>query len=83
MVLFPSELGHVNFFRGHRSFKKDNNFSFEKFWGVFFFVVKNHLPIQFVKNIWLKCLVEQLCPCVVLPSPKKLIKKCYQTWLKR
>jgi hypothetical protein len=27
-----------------------------------FFVVKNHLPIQFVENTWLKCPIMHLCP---------------------
>jgi hypothetical protein len=33
-------------------------------------VVKNHLPIQFVENIWLKCLVMHLRPKIVFPSIK-------------
>jgi hypothetical protein len=31
-------------------------------------VGKNHLPIQFVESIWLKCFVMHLCPRVVFPS---------------
>jgi len=27
-------------------------------------IMKNHLPLQFVKSVWLKCLVLQLCLCV-------------------
>ncbi len=38
-------------------------------------VVKNHLAIQFVKSIWLKHLVMQLCPHVVFPSQKTFNKK--------
>jgi hypothetical protein len=33
-------------------------------------VVKNHLPIQFVENIWLKRFVMHLCPKVVFPLRK-------------
>jgi hypothetical protein len=33
-------------------------------------IVKNHLPLQFVKSVWLKHLVLQLCPFVHLPSQK-------------
>jgi hypothetical protein len=33
-------------------------------------VIKNHLPIQFVENIWLKRLVMHLCPRVVFPPRK-------------
>jgi hypothetical protein len=27
-------------------------------------IVKNHLLLQFVESVWLKCFVLQLCPCV-------------------
>jgi hypothetical protein len=33
-------------------------------------IVKNHLPIQFVDSIWLKCLVLQLYLYVVFLSRK-------------
>ncbi len=33
-------------------------------------VVKNHLPVQFVENTWLKRLVMHLCPRVVFPLKK-------------
>jgi hypothetical protein len=33
-------------------------------------VIKNHLPIQFVENTWLKCFVMHLCPKVVFPLKK-------------
>jgi hypothetical protein len=26
-----------------------------------FLIVKNHLPLQFVESVWLKCLMLQLC----------------------
>ncbi len=39
-----------------------------------FFVVKNHLPIQFVERIWLKHLVIHLCPRVMFPSRKMFSK---------
>jgi hypothetical protein len=29
--------------------------------------VKNQLPLQFVKSVWLKCLILHLCPQVVFP----------------
>jgi hypothetical protein len=32
-----------------------------------FFIVKNHLHLQFVENVWLKCLVLHLCFCVQFP----------------
>jgi hypothetical protein len=35
-----------------------------------FFIVKNHLLIQFVESTWLKCLLMHLCPRVVFPSRK-------------
>jgi hypothetical protein len=31
-------------------------------------IVKNNFPIQFVKNMWVKCLVLHLCPRVHFPS---------------
>jgi hypothetical protein len=33
-------------------------------------IVKNHLPLQFVESVWLKCLMLQLCPCVQFLSQK-------------
>jgi len=46
-------------------------------------VIKNHLFMQFIENIWLKCLIMQLYH-FFFPFPKKpSIKKCYQIWLKR
>jgi hypothetical protein len=33
-------------------------------------IMKNHLPLQFVDSVWLKCLVLQLCPCVQFPFRK-------------
>jgi hypothetical protein len=40
-----------------------------------FFIVKNHLLIQFVENTWLKCLVMHLCPKVVFPPRKMFSQK--------
>jgi hypothetical protein len=45
----------------------------------YFFFIKNHLPIQFVENIWIKHLVMQLCYCVFSLPKKPLVKKHYQT----
>jgi hypothetical protein len=36
-------------------------------------IIKNYLPIQFVENIWLKCLVIWLCFQLVFPFEKTLI----------
>jgi hypothetical protein len=33
-------------------------------------VVKNHLPLQFVENVWLKCFDMHLCSSVIFPSKK-------------
>jgi len=33
-------------------------------------IVKNHLSLQFVETMWLKCLVLQLCPHVQFPFQK-------------
>ncbi len=38
--------------------------------GLALLVVKYHLPIQFVENIWLKCFVMHLCPKIVFPLKK-------------
>ncbi len=54
-----------NFFGAINLYKKDNVHDFvEKF---NLLVIKNHLPIQFVESIQLKCLVIQLCFHVVFP----------------
>jgi len=53
-----------------------------------FLILKNHLPLQFVKNVWLKHLVLQLCPHVqflfriffsqiILPKLMEKTKKTY------
>jgi hypothetical protein len=31
-------------------------------------IMKNHLSLQFVESVWLKCLMLQLCPYVQFPS---------------
>jgi hypothetical protein len=35
-----------------------------------FLIVKNHLPLQFVKGSWLKRFNMHLCPIIVFPSKK-------------
>ncbi len=52
-------------------------------------IVKNHLPLQFVESVWLKCLMLQLCPHVQFPSQKlfsnivlpKLLEKNRETYV--
>jgi hypothetical protein len=52
-------------------------------------IVKNHLLMQFVESVWLKCLVLQLCPCVQFLSRKlfsnivlpKLVGKTKETYV--
>jgi hypothetical protein len=46
------------FFEAIDPFKKDNVHQKEFLENLGLFVVTNHLPIQFVENIWLKHLVE-------------------------
>jgi hypothetical protein len=76
------------FLWGHRSkYKKENvhHKAFVEILGLL--VVKNHLLIQFVEIIWLKCLVMQLWHCVVFPFKKNLedlpnlVKKKKQTYV--
>ncbi len=40
-------------------------------------VIKNHLPIQFVENTWLKRLVMHLCPRVMFPSRKTFSQEIF------
>jgi hypothetical protein len=35
-----------------------------------FFILKSHLPLQFVKSVWLKCLILHLCPQIQFHSQK-------------
>ncbi len=52
-------------------------------------VGKNHLPLQFEKSAWLKCLMLQLCLQVQFPSQKLgahnvlhyLVEKTQQTYV--
>ncbi len=51
-------------------------------------IVKNHLSLQFVETMWLKCLVLQLCPHVQFPFQKlfyvvlpKLVEKIKETYV--
>ncbi len=52
-------------------------------------IVKNHLPLQFMENVWLKRLVLQLCPHVQFHSQKlissivllELVKKTKETYV--
>jgi hypothetical protein len=37
--------------------------------------MKSCLPIQFVENMWLKCIILQLCPRVIFPSKKLFNQK--------
>jgi hypothetical protein len=39
-------------------------------------IVKNHLPLQFMENVWLKFLVLQLCPHVQFHS-RELISNIF------
>jgi len=42
--------------------------------------VKNQSPLQFVNNVWSKCLVLHLCARIVFPSKKNyLMKYCNLT----
>jgi hypothetical protein len=38
-------------------------------------IVKNHLPLQFVKNSWLKILSMHLFPRIIFPSKKKFVNE--------
>ncbi len=52
-------------------------------------VIKNHLLIQFIENIWLKCLIMLLYHCVFFLSKKtfdqemlpNLVEKTKQTYV--
>jgi hypothetical protein len=63
-----SNFSILEFFVSKEPFKKDDveqkmfveNFTL--------LIVKNHLLLKFEKNMWLKRLVLQLCPCVHFPS---------------
>jgi len=52
-------------------------------------IVKNHLPLQFVESVWLKCLVLQLCLHVQFHSQKlfsntvlfELVEKTKETYV--
>jgi len=47
-----------------------------------FLIVKNQLPLQFVTNVWSKCLILHLCVRIVFPSKKNdLMKYCNLTTL--
>jgi len=77
-----------NFLGGHRSKYKKENVHHKKFVeNLGLLIVKNHLPIQFVESIWLKCLVMQLWHFVVFPFKKNLedlpnlVKKKKQTYV--
>jgi hypothetical protein len=36
--------------------------------------MKNHLFLQFLESVWLKCLMLQLCLCVQFPFRKMIFK---------
>jgi hypothetical protein len=59
------------FFVSKELFKKDDAKQKMFMEDLTLLIVKNHLPLQFAKSVWLKHLVLQLCPCVHLPSQKK------------
>jgi hypothetical protein len=35
-------------------------------------MIKNHLPLQFVENSWLKIFFMHLCPIIVFPSKNQI-----------
>ncbi len=37
-------------------------------------IMKNHLFLQFLESVWLKCLMLQLCLCVQFPFRKMIFK---------
>ncbi len=60
-----------NFFVAKESFKKDDvqQKLFLEDLGIL--IVKNHLPLQFVKSSWLKRFSMHLCPKIVFLSKKQ------------
>ncbi len=64
-----------NFLGAINPYKKDNVHQKDFVENLGLLVIKNHLPIQFVESIWLKCLVIQLCLHVVFPFFKTFNKK--------
>ncbi len=81
---------HIWMFCFKRSLQKKMMWSRKCLWKiVHFLILKNHLPLQFVKNVWLKHLVLQLClhvqflsqfffSHIVLP---KLVEKTKETYV--
>jgi hypothetical protein len=62
-LIFPI-LPYLNFFVSKDPFKKDDVEQKMFMENLALLIMKNHLPMQFVKNMWLKCLMLQLCPHV-------------------
>ncbi len=62
-LIFPI-LPYLIFFASKDPFKKDDVKQKMFIENLALLIVKNHLLMQFVENVWLKCLMLQLCPCV-------------------
>jgi hypothetical protein len=62
-LIFPI-LPYLNFFASKEPFKKDDVKQKMFIENLAFLIMKNHLLLQFVENMWLKCLMLQVCPCV-------------------
>jgi hypothetical protein len=65
----------LEFFDAKDPFKRDVVHQKQFLQDLALLVIKNHLPIQFVKSIWLKCLIMHLCPRIVFPSRKMFSQK--------
>jgi len=57
-------LPYLKFWASKNPFKKDDVEQKMFVENLALLIVKNHLPLQFVEKVWLKCLVLQLCPRV-------------------
>jgi hypothetical protein len=62
----------LEFFDAKDPFKRDVMHQKQFLQDLALLVIKNHLPIQFVESIWLKCLIMHLCPKIVF-SQKNLV----------
>jgi len=64
-------MGQYLIFLVKDSFKKEDVPQKEFLEDLGLLIVNNNLPIQFVENVWLKCLTMHLCPKLNFPSKRQ------------
>jgi hypothetical protein len=70
-----------NFFEAINPYKEDNVHQKDFVNNSGLLIIKNYLPIQFIENVWLKCLVKMFGNVIMLSCCFPFLKKNSLGWL--